>query len=263
MKSHFEGTGFERNDDISKLQDFIRRKAESYRAENIPVGNDGRIDMEAYSDIYPELWRDLAKKRRWLLDDEEKIKERLKTDGERLEMLAFAVLTKNLGDEFIVARTSFYDDQINKVDTLVLERKTGTLVCAFDEVGDTTGNIFKEKHDGVLDKNLNYGGAYVKYSLASNIKNNPGKVVLAESKNLPIFYLAVPPDRIREGIREFSPDMESPSEYEKQLFSYFMLTIATQIQGLELYTARLNLYPALKSRLDSFKETVKARGGKI
>ena len=140
-------------DSIAKLERFIGQAAEAYRNEGIPVADDGRIDNRAYANLYfDEIQEDNDRtaeyEAEWLgaVSDEEKKKERRKKEGEQLEMLSFAIFTKNLPrDEFVVVRSSSHDDRVNKVDTLILDRKTGALVCAFDEVGATNGKEYDDK----------------------------------------------------------------------------------------------------------------------
>ena len=135
----------EQESDIAKIERFSADVAAHYRAEGIPLSDDGRIDMAMYKGLHHDVAKDLERNRDWekgwfsgLSAEEAREKKRL-TEGEQLEMLAYAILAKNLGEQFVVARTSPHDDRVNKVDTIILDRKTGNLVCAFDEVGDASG----------------------------------------------------------------------------------------------------------------------------
>jgi len=246
-------------DGIAKLERFIVQAAEAYRNEGIPVADDGRIDNRAYANLYfDEIQEDNDRtaeyEAEWLgaVSDEEKKKERRKKEGEQLEMLSFAIFTKNLPrDEFVVVRSSSHDDRVNKVDTLILDRKTGTLVCAFDEVGATNGKEYDDKLALVHDLNLTKGGASLKYGISSKMEDGKQTVALSSAENIPVFYIALPSKNIKEGMEKFLPDMANQSEYEQGLFSYFVLTISAQIEILELNGRRLN--PALREKLTAFK----------
>ena len=248
----------ERNDGITKIEQYIEQATTAYRAENIPVGNDGRIDVNAYRKLYPDVDKDIALTSRWEQDwfkgipPAEIPKKRREMEGEQLEMLAYAILMKNLPDEFVVARASSHDDRVNKVDTIILDKKTGTLVCAFDEVGDTNGINYEKKQGIVRDHNLK-GGASLKYGIAMAEENGERIVTPSPVANIPLFYIALPPDRIKKGIEEFLPGTNQ-SDFEEKLFAYFMATISAQVQGLELYHRRLN--PDLKEKLTAFKGIV-------
>ncbi len=171
-------------------------------------------------------------------------------DNERLEMLAYAIFSKNLDKKFIIARASRHDGDLNKVHILLLERETGALVCAFDEVGDTTGADYESKKEAVRSRNVKQNGASLRYGLRIEERAGERVVVPGEIKGIPLFYIALAKDRTEEGIREFIPDRERKSEFEKRLFDYFVLTILQQIKELELYDAQL--HPDLKKRLFEF-----------
>jgi hypothetical protein len=72
-------------------------------------------------------------------DDEQKAlsawkQRQLEHDGVLGEMTLYTLLYKALKETHLVIRTAPYDDYANGVDTLVIEKDTGKVVCAFDEV---------------------------------------------------------------------------------------------------------------------------------
>lgn len=252
-------SGLEQREDIAKVERFLSGAADRYRAEGVPLSDDGRIDMASYKAMYPDVGKDLERDREWEsewfggLPEEAAREKRRLMEGEQLEMLACAILIKNLGERFVVARTSPHDDRVNKVDTIILDKETGNLVCAFDEVSDTSGANYEKKQTLVRDRNLK-GGAALKYGIG--VKGDSGKqaIVPAAAEHLPLFYLAVPGDRVKKGIQEFVADPVRQSDFEERLFSYFLATIGAQIGALELYHRRLD--PELKKKLDGFKAVV-------
>jgi len=250
------------------VQHFIENASAEYAKEGIPIRPDGRIDMEAFKDVYPaDLERDGQGIQRWFdewykdIPEVERDSQRLASDGEKLEMLTHAVLYKNLGKRFVVVRSSYYDDIHNKIDNGLFDRETGDPICTFDEVGDTKGRIFEDKQAAVRDRNVAKGGGTMKYGLKLENTDSGKKFVPGIVRNVPLFYIALPKDRIEKGIKEFVPSQTEQSEFEKKLFEYFLQAIAFQIQGLELYGGRLD--ENLKKRLGAFKKTIEeVRGGK-
>ena len=107
----------------------------------------------------------------------------------------------------------------------------------------------------VRNRNLDEGGASLKYSIGIREEDGRKRVVpTAETQHLPLFYLAVPSDRIGQGMEEFIADPVRQSEVEGLLFTYFIKTIDLQISALELYPK--SLQPELKKRLEGFKKVV-------
>jgi len=255
------GSDLEREHNVAKLEQFLKETADRYRAEGVPLGDDERIDISQYKELYSGAAHDLDSDRR---EQQEKFaglsasavqEKKSLMEGEQLEMLTCAILAKNMGEEFVVVRASRHDDRFNKVDTIILDKQTGDLVCAFDEVGATSGPIYEEKQALVRNRNLDEGGVSLKYSIGVQEGDDGRKVVpTTETKHLPLFYLAVPSDRIRQGMKEFVADPVRQSEAEGLLFTYFMKTIDLQISALELYPK--SLHPELKKRLEGFKKVV-------
>ncbi len=233
----------------TELRKFIESIGAEYRAENIPIGDDGRIMMAAYKGIYPNVDSDINRTAEWREHDDPN---RL---GEKLEMLAYAIFHKNLKSKFVVARASHHDDQVKKVDTILFDKETGNLVCAFDEVGADEGIRYEGKKNDVLDRNLKDGGASLKYSLVLKETEGSKEIALGNSEHIPIFYIALPKNRIEKGIQEFNPSPTEQSDHEKKLFEYFILALSLQVKGLELDGGAL-LNPNLKRKLDDFKNVV-------
>ncbi len=163
---------FERHDNIEKVESFLSLAAARYRESGVPVGETGRIDEQSYegfyetADIEEDLRASQKREKKWHegLSPEEIQKKKRLMEGEQLEMLACAIFTKNFGDDFVVVRSSLHDDQVNNVDTVILDKKTGSLVCAFDEVSDVSGASYQEKEDLVRRKNVD-DGTSLKYGV--------------------------------------------------------------------------------------------------
>ncbi|MEK9135164.1 MAG: hypothetical protein AAB451_02595 [Patescibacteria group bacterium] len=240
-----------------QLNDFLESMSLQLKAEGMPVGNDCRVDMGAFEGAYsPEV----------IKKDEEMIEKYRKewygssaesgvgNPGEDLEMLKSAIFYKNLKKDFVVLRSSAYDDIKNGADNIIIERSTGNVVCALDEVEDTAGKVYEKKKETVLNRNIERNGVSLKYGLAFEKAGDKMKLKFGAMKGLPIFYLALPESHVEEGIKNFDPSEES-SDYEKKLFSYFIASLNSQIRALELNPRHLD--SKLKERLEAFKHCLK------
>jgi hypothetical protein len=164
-----------------------------------------------------------------------------------MEMLKTVVFDKFLGEDFIVVRSAQYDDVANKIDNVILDRKTGNLVCAFDEVGESSGPKYERKKDGVLRRDREKGGGTLKYGLRVERGN---RLVRDKVENVPIFYLALPKELIDETIEQLDPSAKKPSRREEQLFAYFNASLYSQIQLLNM---EKDLNPVLADRIKNFE----------
>ncbi|MER3570505.1 MAG: hypothetical protein C4348_02825 [Patescibacteria group bacterium] len=246
---------------FKELLEFIKQIAERLRKERVPVNDDCRIDMETYNTVYDQEIIEKDRKyveefkKKWFpgLSEKEIREKKLKTIGEKLEILKTTIFSKFLGEEFIVVRTSVYDDIENKIDNIILEKKTGNIVCALDEVGEAFGERYEEKKIKVLERNKK-GGGCLKYGLrVEKNKENQPKLILGKIDSIPIFYLVLPEKYIKDVIKEFIPSFDKKSDYEENLFKYFVSLLLGQIRYFKL---ERDLDPTLKERLNRFEEVL-------
>jgi len=239
-------------EDAKTLKELLRLVAKELKQEGIPVRDNCRIEMDEFSDIYnvKEIERDKQEVSRIeSLVDTKKItpEQRL---GEQLEMLKTGIFNKFLPDNFVTTRASRFDDIKNGADNVIIDRLSGNLVCALDEIGEIKGARFEAKKSQVLHKN-NKGGIFLKYALATK----DGQIVPSRAiQNIPIFYLALSPEHVRKGVQAFISSADKPpSDYEKKIFDYFISSIDTQIKAVELNS---NLEKNLKKRVENFQDTI-------
>ena len=229
---------FKREIDLEKLKSLERELSTRLNAEGVPVDDNCRIKMSDSEDI--RLTEKLKKE--W----EERGGEKIKKDGEQFEILKTIIFNKFLSRNFLVVRASLYDDIRNKVDNVILDKDTGSLVCAVDEVASISGKEFEDKKQRVLARNTKEGGGKLKYGL----RTENGKIKLEKTEHFPLFYLALPPDRIKEAINKMEPTFDEKTDYEKRLFSYFLSSINSQIKALKLYP---HLDQTLKTSISFFE----------
>lgn len=239
-----------------KLEELIKEIGEKSKTEGIFLTADGRVDIEAFQGFYSkeELLRDKElieeKKREWRERDGDREK-KLKRDGEKLEMLKTVIFHKFLNQNFMVIRSSEYDDIKNKVDNIILEKNTGNVVCAFDEVGDISSDGFENKKAQVLNRNTEREGGRLKYGFK---KDKDSNATFVRISNAPLFYLALDKQHLEEGIKNLVPSLEEKSEYEKKLWNYFNASLKAQISFLKLKPNSLNL--ELKNRFEQFEKDI-------
>lgn len=177
-----------RKEGLEGLRDYIKEISSELKEEGVPVDDKARIDMNKFEGVYPR--QSIESDKAWIKDlkgrwERSAIaesrwswafpKEKALRDmpvGDIFEMLTTSILHKKLNKDFVVTRTSEYDDARNKVDNIILERETGNIVCAFDEIGASSGERFKEKKNKVLERNWQRGGADLKYGLYFEKKND-------------------------------------------------------------------------------------------
>lgn len=237
-----EETGEEEG--IEKLESFLSLSALELREKGVPVDNKMRVDTNSFESVYPKdaIERDKATvdglKQKWheksVQEWGEESAEKMETEGKNLEMLKTAIFQKNLGEGFVAVRSSGYDDIKNGVDNLILEKKTGNIVCALDEVA---GRGVESKENKVSEINKQ-DGASLKYGLKyePEVSKSSGKrevkmaLKLGKVENIPLFYLALPQKLIQEGIRNFNPSLSESSLAEQKIFQYFTQSMQVQLE---------------------------------
>ncbi|PIS35605.1 MAG: hypothetical protein COT36_01495 [Parcubacteria group bacterium CG08_land_8_20_14_0_20_38_56] len=232
-----------------KLGRFLELMSQQLREEGVPVDNECRINIDAFEETYSKGIVEKHKQelvrleKIWFgdLSEEEFKKKKKRGIGEKMEMLKTAIFQKNLSPDFIVARSSQYDDIKNNVDNIILEKKTGNLVCALDEVADVFSSRFEEKRDKVLRRNMNRNGGTLRYGLKMEKENGKMKLKLGRIKNIPVFYLSLSPWLTEEGVRNFKEELGEQSDYEKIIFDDFINSFNEQIEFINSEFKNLSL----------------------
>lgn len=248
---------------IEAISKFFSQKARELMSESeggLKIKeNNLRIDMSGHSNIYnskkiekdKEYVEGMKKNFKARMEGElnERKKEREikgKEKNAMLEAIKTALFNKYLGEQFIVVRTSERDDYHKGVDNLIIERKTGNIVSAFDEARETS---LEDKRDEIRRKNVVEGGAKVEYGI--KIDEDSKKIVpFGKIHSLPIFYLSLSDQDIEDGINNFS--INSESELEKRLMREFLNEIDIQIRDL----GEERLEDGIRERVDDFKDSM-------
>ncbi len=157
-----------------------------------------------------------------------KMKERDKNG--QMEMLTNAVFYKILKERFIVVRASTYDDYVGGVDNYLVDKETGDIVCAFDEVHDYAAKGDRKEEKWKRVESIGRGGKKIKYGVVPQ----GDKLTQKEIRNVPIFFLSLTTEELERGMRSFSKELDStPNEYEQKIFNKYILLLQEEYDRIK------------------------------
>lgn len=152
-------------------------------------------------------------------------------DGALAESAVLTVLNKMLSGRFVAVRASSYDDYAHGVDTLILDRESGSVVCAFDEVvGVADGDRQHKKVERAREQLGKFGGMRIAYGLAfERGEDGAPRLARGELPNIPGFCISITHEELHALLRDgnFDPDAH-PSEAEVQLFDKIVEALVNQ-----------------------------------
>lgn len=204
---------------------------------SIEGGPDTETDQKFISDIETN-WATLERK---TVEEWRKSKDR--NPSTIAELAITLVLHKLLGNRFIVARASTFDDYKHHVDNVLIDKETGAVVCGFDEVLGFTGDDGGEKKDKKIKENLSRGGTSLKYG--ATIVD--GKVERKSLENIPTFFLSLS----KEELNTLLADLKSnklPTETEKKIVLKMIASLENQYDEAKKIAVNNNL----NKNLDKF-----------
>ncbi len=172
---------------LEKMKEFLMAEGERLRGEGFPVDEECRIDLAAFDGSYSKevLEHDQERISKTESDFENSQSEKI---AELLEAVKTLVFNKFWFDGRLVAvRTSKFDDYVNGVDQLILDRETFQPLAAVDTTLD-----WKSKLPKIMDK-IQKGGV-VKYGVGLS-KNGVEKINYA---GLPVFIISLNGDEVLE-----------------------------------------------------------------
>jgi hypothetical protein len=169
-----------------------------------------------------------------------------------MEMAVTALLSKMLGKNFLVVRTAAYDDYKNGVDNVILDRITGEVVGAFDEVHEGGDGRRTEEKKLKIEKIAKRGGAKIRYGLTMS----EGKIKRASLENVPLFYLGLESAELVELVAGLGENDQAKME---KIFQKLLSSLVTQHGELTRSAS-----PALQERLASFGQSLsRLTGGEL
>lgn len=189
--------------------------------------------LDSWGGLYsPEVQRRYEQKAGKKLNSEELRlayqKEQNKKEGHLTEVVITILLHRYLQDRLIVMRTSPYDDyqgiagQAGRVDHLLIDKKSGKVICTFDDVEVTSGGRLETKQEKIK-KIARSGGANIKYGFSLSSEEQGKKLVRSSLHNVPAFYLQMSKESLQEMIEEICNNTNNqPTEKELLLASSLM-----------------------------------------
>jgi len=214
-------------------QDWLDEKARL----RIPETQPDKESDQLLIDIQEQTWAQESGKsvEQWRQDKE-------KSPASLTEAALTLMLQRVLPDNFIVVRSSVYDDYNNGVDQLIIDRESGAVICGIDEVIDRQDNVGPSKKEEKIRQKMMRGGAKVKYGARVEGKN----LVLDSLKNIPAFYLSLSPKELEilaENLQE-----NEVSDYERDLLQRLHSSLSEQLASY----SHLDLNQDLKIKLEDF-----------
>jgi hypothetical protein len=153
-------------------------------------------------------------------------KEREKNKSGMFEQAMFTMLYKFLKEEFIVVRTAPYDDYKAGVDNLIIDKKTGDVICAFDEVHDSKGGEYTAKKIEKVKSIAQRGGASVRYGLT--VEDN--EIKQAQFKNVPVLAISLASEKFAQLLPIIlNSSLDDISEFEKQIMADMVRSLEEQV----------------------------------
>ncbi len=130
-----------------------------------------------------------------------------KKDFPQMAELAITVfLNKIIGDRFIVVRSSKYDDYEHGVDNVLVDKKTGFVVCGFDQVLGIGNDDGSSKKREKVEKINQKGGAKLEYGI--KLDENQ-KIQITKMKNIPAFFLGLTKDDLISLVKNMTESKDS------------------------------------------------------
>ena len=245
------------------LLKFLYGNAENLRLDmHIPIKDDCRINEDSFKRIIPPEEIEADKKKIEKIKDgwinPEKNKDAM---GEKMEVFKTALFQKFMGKDYITIRSSEFDDIINHTDNIIIDKKTGNIVSAFDEVmiEDEPFTFSNERKTEKIAKikKLNQEGIHLKYGVRLVEQINPKtkikeKIVKADKETkVPIFCLSLSRKELQKGIENFDDEKIS-----SDIFNSFMSNLKEQ---MEETSSHKNISEHLINKINDFKKSLEEK----
>ncbi len=162
------------------------------------------------------------------------------------------LFNKILGQEFVTVRASTYDDYENGADQLIIDKKTGAVVCGVDDVIGNVGDDGGEKKEEKMRRKMIEGkGARIKYGATCQ----DGKLIRKELGHIPLFYLALSKAELNNLLESLTANsaLAVPDQTEKSVYAKLVYSLKQQAQE---YIYNKNLDPRLRDNLGNFDRSL-------
>jgi hypothetical protein len=161
------------------------------------------------------------------------------------EMALTLLFDKILHKDFIVARASAYDDYENGADQLIINKKTGAVVCGLDDVLGHQGDDGGEKKEKKIDHKMKAGGATIKYG--ATVEHS--RLVRKDLRHVPLFYFSLSKEELNDLLPAVSGESAGLSNAEQEVFAKLVDSLAQQSGR---FSQDASLHPRLQANLQKF-----------
>jgi hypothetical protein len=160
-----------------KIDSFFKEYIKELKEKGAPLKEDGRIEIQIFEKIFGKRLVTAH------LNKIDKLKEKFlkEKEGEFMEIL-IPLVFKEWFERLIVLRTSEYDDYYNKIDHLILDKKTSKVIAAID----TTLNWKQKAKEKKLFEKIKKG-TQIFYGVYFT---QEGKFYLGSLNEVPVFIVS-------------------------------------------------------------------------
>lgn len=155
-------------------------------------------------------------------------KEREMQASNQTEMVITALLHKMLKEKYLVVRAAEFDDIVHGIDNLILDKETGAIICAFDEMmeGAYDAGGISPKIAKIQEK-ANQGGAEAKYGVSLQVPE--GILKRDHLRHIPVFFLNLKKADIQALTDSLFAHFDSDAtDLENKIFSHLVASIEEQ-----------------------------------
>ncbi|MEZ7820961.1 MAG: hypothetical protein QMB51_01495 [Patescibacteria group bacterium] len=227
---------------LSSIYDFYKDEFSHQKNFNKIISNDLRINVD--DDVFKRVGRNDRKDRKrmdYKIYSDKKHVEYLhgspewknQAYGKMVEKIVLIILFKKLNEDFFIFRSNDVDD-LNGVDTILIDKETNKIVAALDEVFINSDNSLPRKIQKVFEINKNFGTT-IEYPVRTRVDN--GKYFIdprGTIDNVAVSYLSLSKEQVNDFFNDFDPkNIFKTSELEEVIFNYFCDSLSEQIKILE------------------------------
>jgi hypothetical protein len=175
-------------------------------------------------------------------------REKTNWGGNLAEVTATLLLHRGLSENFITVRTAAYDDLKHGIDTIIVNKETGEVICAFDELmGGGPEDKRAEEKARRQQEDIKRGGTSLTYGFT--IKD--GQMVKSSFEHVPIFRLCLGRREVYSALTECDHDGDDLGPIGKNILDGLLASLAQQT-GEYLTLDELN--PVMRQRLEHFRD---------
>lgn len=161
------------------------------------------------------------------------------------EIATTLLLDKILRDDFMIIRASIYDDYENGADQLIVDKRTGAVICGVDDAIFSALDPDKAKKENKINEKMNRGGAKIKYGATIH----DSRLERRSLEHIPVFYFNLEKSELDNVLRSLTADQGNVSQTEIVIYSRLVNSLLVQSEG---YGANKSLHPELRNNLENF-----------